>query len=91
MKGGISVENISKERVLKTGELKSLKWVVGSKVKDWVKTKLQLNALIIEMFNIYCKRVRMPAKDVKRIFLECLEESFDETLEQAKKKLEDLK
>jgi hypothetical protein len=91
MKGGIFVENIFKERALKTGELKSLKGVVGIRVNNWVKIKLQLNTLTTETVNTYCKQMRMPAKDVKGIFLECLKESFDEILEQAKKKLEDLK
>lgn len=85
------MENISKEGALKTEELKSLKGMVYSKVINWVKIKLQLNALIVETVNTYCKHVGMPAEDVKRVLRECLKESFDETLEQAKKKLEDLK
>ena len=85
------MKNNPKEKALKTGELTSLKGMVCSKVKNWVKIKLQLNAIIAETFNIYCQQVGMPAKDVKRIFLECLEESFDGTLKQVKKKLENLK
>lgn len=65
--------------------------MVCSKVINWVKIKLQLNALIVETINTYCEQVGMPAKDVKGVLLECLKESFDEILKQAKKKLEDLK
>lgn len=85
------MKNTSKERALTTEELKSLKMIVHNRVENWVERKLQLNTLITETINIFCKQVGMPTKAVKEAFLEYLKESFDETLEQARKKLEDLK
>ncbi|MBL7155261.1 MAG: hypothetical protein ISS88_02030 [Candidatus Portnoybacteria bacterium] len=85
------MKNISKERTLTTVELKSLKELIYSRVKNWIKIKLRLNALITEIIDTYCKQVGMPVEDVKEALLECLEKSFNETLEQAKEKLEDLK
>jgi len=84
------VKNISNKRTLTTRELESLKTIVHNRVENWIKIKLRLNALITETLGIY-KQVGVPVKAVNRVLLECLKESFDETIKQTKKKLKDLK